>query len=153
LSLWPLFAAAAIAVAFGFIRVRRLLPIEQNRTPIFVTSAAGILGLIFHRGPLIHLRFYDDFMVIRGWRRIVLRYDEIDHVEVRPRPLPLLGGVRIVHHQANAPSRIRIDIRDPERLAEIIRAGMARARTSGVAVGQSSRRSGVNRGGAGSSSP
>ena len=126
LVFWPVLALAVLGLVAGFVQAHRRLDIERGKVPLYAGVAAGVIGWIYARGPLIHLRLYDDFIVIGGWRRIVLRYDQIDRLEMKPRQGIFLGSLRIFHHQPQAPKRIRVDVGDPERLKRMIEARLAR---------------------------
>ncbi|MEZ4869592.1 MAG: hypothetical protein R3C14_50170 [Caldilineaceae bacterium] len=121
-GLFGLFIASVPVILLSTLIIAQLrLSAEQGKTPIFTQTSGGRVGWLNYRGPFIRLSLYEEFLVIRCWQSIVLRYDEIDRVEL-PKWFGLIGdGVRIVHH-GQAPIRIHLGSGDATRLKNLIEA-------------------------------
>jgi hypothetical protein len=105
----------------GVIMARQRLAVERGLRPLFQQTSGGQVGWISYRGPFIRLTLYEEFLVIRCWQAIVLRYDQIERVEVTKWLGLITEGVRIVHH-GTAPGRIRLGSGDPIRIKMLIEA-------------------------------
>lgn len=99
--------------------VQRQLAVERGQQPLFTQTSGGQVGWIRYRGPFIRLSLYEDFLVIRCWQTVVLRYDEIDRVDLTKWLGIVTDGVRLVHH-GHAPGRIRLGSSDPARVKALI---------------------------------
>lgn len=64
------------------IKSSSLLPIEKGLTPAFKIRCSAIIGQTHYQGPFITLRVYNDFIVISALKKIVLKFNEINKVEI-----------------------------------------------------------------------
>jgi hypothetical protein len=113
----------------------RRLDIEKNKTPLHTQTSGGRIGWVRYRGPFVRLSIYDEFIVIRySWKSIVLRYDEIERVEIGKWLGVLSDSVQIVHHKPDAPAYIKIGTSSPERVKEVIVSRLAATSKPGVGL-------------------
>ncbi|MCB0212885.1 MAG: hypothetical protein KDJ52_26320 [Anaerolineae bacterium] len=110
---------------FGFfivivVRSRSRLDIEKDKEPLYTSTGGGRMGWLNYRGPFINLRIYDAFVVVSSFQTIVLRYDEIERVDIKKWMGAVADRVQIVHHKADAPGTIIIGTINPTQAKEII---------------------------------
>lgn len=121
-STWfNLMIGVPLLLLIGIIVAQLRLAVERGKTPIFQQTSGGHVGWISYRGPFIRLSLYEEFLVIRCWQAVVLRYAEIDRVEVTKWLGMVTDGVQI-HHHGHAPGRIRLGSSDPVRVKMLIEA-------------------------------
>ena len=114
-----------IALIFGFllfiaVKAHNRLDIEAGKTALYTSTAGGQIGWTRYRGPFISLRIYDEFIVIGYAKTIVLRFGEIDRVEIKKWMGLVSAGIQLIHHKSDAPSRIIIGTTNPAHAKEII---------------------------------
>src|SRR5688572_19269885 len=82
---YPIFIIllAITVLTIGWVRAHRRFAVEEGKTPLYQANVGGSIGWTGYRGPLISVRVYEEFMVIGGWQRVVLRYEQIDRVELK----------------------------------------------------------------------
>jgi hypothetical protein len=108
--------AVSILLFIG-LRARRLLPSEEGRTPLYTRTTAGYIGHLRYGGPFIHVRLYDDMLVLGLVKPIVFTYDQLDELEVLS---GLRYGLRLHHHHPTAPKRISLSMLDHKELTALI---------------------------------
>ena len=94
------------------VRARRRLPQEEGRTPLYTKTCGGYIGWLKYGGPFIHVRAYEDLLVIGLVKPIVLRYEQIDSLETLR---GLRFGLRIHHHHPSAPAKVVLSMLDHQR--------------------------------------
>jgi hypothetical protein len=105
------------------VKAHNRLNIEINKTPLYTSTAGGQIGWIRYRGPFVSIRIYDNFIVIGSAKTIVLRFEEIDRVEIK-RWGAFTDRVQLIHHKLDAPSKIIIGTTNPTKVKEIIEKGI-----------------------------
>lgn len=96
------------------------LEIEQDKKPLYSSTAGGQIGGLRYKGPFISLRIYDEFIVIGCGRKIVLKYDEIEAVEIKQWLGLVPDRIKIIHRNPNAPKNIVIGTGNPAEAKRII---------------------------------
>ena len=96
------------------------LEIEQDKKPLYSSTAGGQIGRVGYRGPFISLRIYDEFIVIGCGRKIVLNYEEIESVEIKQWLGLVPDRIKIIHHNPTAPKNIVIGTGNPAEAKRII---------------------------------
>ncbi|MGD2063184.1 MAG: hypothetical protein PVF51_06330 [Nitrospirota bacterium] len=96
---------------------------EADREPLHQEVCGGAFGKARRSSPFVRIALYDDFLVIAYSRRIVLRYDEIEHVHLDGTRWP--RAVRLRHHRDDLPEEIAIWSMDCRVLEEKIAAQRA----------------------------
>jgi hypothetical protein len=121
-----LFVLVVLLLVWGHLRARWRDISEQGKTPIYAGAVGGFVGPIGYRGPLLNLRVYDDFLVIDGLWRVIVRFENVDRIELKKR-WPGFGPtlLHIIHRQPNASKRIQLSVSQPERMKEMIEASAA----------------------------
>jgi hypothetical protein len=102
-------------------RVRDAL--EDGRDPLYEEVCGGAFGKSRRSSPFVRVALYEDFLVIAYSRRIVLRYDEIEHVHLDGTRAP--RAVRLHHHRRDLPEGIAIWSTDCRLLEETLAAQRA----------------------------
>lgn len=117
-----IFSIVTVLGIFGFtiINAHKRLDIEKGKTPLYSSTAGGQIGWLNYKGPFISLRIYEDFLVIVYTKTIVLRFDEIDQVEIKKWIGLVSDRIQIVHHKLNVPSKIIIGTSNPAKVKELI---------------------------------
>ena len=101
-------------------KAQKRLGIEKDKTPLYATTTGGQIGLLTYRGPFISLRVYDEFVVVGYARTVVLRFEEIDRVEIKNWMGSVPDRVQLVHHKSGVPNKIIIGTMNPSKVKEII---------------------------------
>ena len=98
----------AVFLPFAYrIRQREVRdPLEVGREPLYQEVCGGALGTKRRSAPFVRVALYEDVMVIAYSRRIVLRYEEIAHVQLDGTRAP--RAVRVDHHRHDLPEEIAI---------------------------------------------
>ncbi len=116
-----LFIALILGVFFLMIVLaHNRLEIEKGKTPLYTSTAGGRIGWTSYRGPFISLRIYDEFIVIGYVKTIVLKFEEIERVEIKKWMGIVSDKVQIIHHKLDAPDTIIIGTTNPSQVKEII---------------------------------
>lgn len=126
---FPLLIPIVIFVILGIflwliISSQKKLEIEENKKPLYTSTAGGQIGGLRYKGPFISLRIYDEFIVIGCGRTIVLKYDEIVSVEIKKWMGSVADRIQIIHRNPNAPKDIIIGTGNPTQVKQIIDAQM-----------------------------
>jgi hypothetical protein len=87
-----------------------LLPEEKGQNLLYEEIGGGQFDWSNTSPPYVKLRLYDDFLVISSLEKILLRYEDIDSVQ-----MDRSGAVRIFHHDPNQPKKIFFGSESPER--------------------------------------
>jgi len=101
----PFLAAVGILLLI-WQRSKSYLEIEQGKTALLTVRCAGTIGLTRYRGPFIRLSLYQEFLVIRSLKSIVLYYYEISHVKDSQSLLD--KSLHIYHTNQEHPKTIRL---------------------------------------------
>jgi len=96
---------------------------ELGREPVHQEVCGGAFGKTQRSSPFVRVALYDEFLVIGYSRRLVLRYEEIEHVHLDGTRWP--RAVRLQHHRQDLPAEIAIWSTDCRALEEAIRAQRA----------------------------
>ena len=99
----------------------RKLEIEKGKTALYKQTRGGVIGVIRFRGPLISLRVYEEFIFIGCGKQYVLRYHDIDRVEIKEF-LGFATRIQIIHHNPDVPSKILLGTKNATKLKELIEA-------------------------------
>jgi hypothetical protein len=124
------FVLGLIVAAFFGLPALALLPLmpEKGKRPLYRSGASnGRIGWVYSHNWWISLRIYDEFIVIRTiFQGVVLRYEEIERVEVREQK-GIFGPshLQIIHH-ANAPKPIELATPRNRYIKSIIDAQLAK---------------------------
>lgn len=102
------------------VKAHKPLAIEKGKKLLHSFTSGGRIGRIRYTPPFINLRIYDEFIVIASFKVIILRYEEIDRVEIKKWMDSIPREIKLVHHKWNAPQRIVIGTNKPNYLKEII---------------------------------
>ena len=97
------------------------LDIEKGKTALYKQTGGGVIGVIRFRGPLISLRVYEQFIVIGCGKKYVLRYEDIDRVEIKEW-LGFANRIQIIHHNSDVPSNVLLGTKNSTKLKELIEA-------------------------------
>jgi hypothetical protein len=97
----------------------RQFHIERNKSPLFSGLAHGQLGATRIKYPSIQVRVYDDFLIITAHRRFLLRYEQIERVDLLNRQNSSLKTLQI-HHHGRAPHRLLLTTPLVEDLRDLI---------------------------------
>lgn len=97
------------------------LEIEKGKTALYKQTRGGVIGVIRFKGPLISLRVYEEFIVIGCGKKYVLRYHDIDRIEIKE-SLGLANRIQIIHHNSDVPNNILLGTKNPTKLKELIEA-------------------------------
>jgi hypothetical protein len=91
---------------------------EQSESPIHVEVGGGRFDGIHYSPSFVKLRMYDEFMVISYSKKILLRYKDIDSVEITGW---LWKAIRIQHHDELQPIKnVIFGSKSPEFLLKLI---------------------------------
>lgn len=97
--------------------------IEEGKTPLYTTLGGGRIGWLNYKGPFIRLKIYDEFVVIRYlFKSLVLRYDEIERVEIKKWMGLVSDRVQIFHRKDDASKTLIIGTADPDEVKVLIEA-------------------------------
>jgi len=96
---------------------------EQGREPLYQEMCGGAFGKTQRSSPFVRVALYDEFLVIGYSRRLVLRYEDIEHVHLNGTRWP--RAVRLQHRRDDLPEEIAIWSTDCRALEEIITAQRA----------------------------
>lgn len=86
----------------------RKLAKEKGETPLFQeTFMSGFIGEWLYQWS-IRFTVYEKFVVISSVRKVLLRWEDITKVEIKPRVIPHLfsGGLQIRHKKSGVPEKI-----------------------------------------------
>jgi hypothetical protein len=118
-----------VTVLFGLPALALLpLKLEKGKRPLYSGGASrGRIGWVRSHNWWISLRIYDEFIVIRTiCQVVVLRYEEIERVEVREqRGIFGPSYLQIIHH-ANVPKTIELATSRKRYIKDIIDAQLAK---------------------------
>ncbi len=109
----------------GIVRAQMRAEVEQGKTPLYKETAGGAVGPSRYRGPFVSVRMYDEFMVVADWNPLILRYDQIDRIEVTKPFIRIRQGVQIFHHQPGAPELVYLAVGNPAHVKQLIEARVA----------------------------
>ena len=120
-----------LSLIWGFfiakiVKAHRLLDIEEGKKLLHSSTSGGHIGRIRYRGPFINLRIYDEFIVISSLKAIVLRYEDIERVEIKKWMGSIPSEIKLVHHKWDAPKKIVIGTTKPIYLKEMIDSRLAK---------------------------
>ena len=97
--------------------------IEEGKTPLYSSLGGGRIGMLDYRGPLIRLKIYDEFLVIRYFfHSVVFRYDEIERVEVKKWFGLFPDRVQIFHRKEDLHRTLIIRTFNPDEVKALIEA-------------------------------
>jgi len=94
--------------------------LEDGRQPLHQEVCGGAFGKTRRSSPFVRVALYDEFLVIGYSRRLVLRYEEIEHVHLDGTRWP--RAVRLQHRRQDLPAEIAIWSTDCRALEEAISA-------------------------------
>jgi hypothetical protein len=97
----------------------RHLQIERNKSPLFSTLAHGQIGATRIKHASIQVRVYDEFLIIMAHRRFLLRYEQIERVDLLNRQNSSFKTLQI-HHHGRAPHRLLLTTPMVEEMRDLI---------------------------------
>lgn len=111
---------AAILCLFGYFIKKRntILEPERNLKPIYTENCGARFGGLNLTIPFVRLAIYDDFLVLSCLKPVLMKFDEIDRVELK-RQL-FFKGIFLRHHNKEIPSKVVIWSRNGEKARSII---------------------------------
>ena len=114
-----------LSLIWGFfilkiVKAHKRLDIEAGKKLIHSTTGGGRIGQIRHRGFLINLRIYDEFLVIASVQVLILNYKDIERVEIKKWLVSIPNAIQIVHSRYDIPRKIIIATTKPSYLKKII---------------------------------
>jgi len=98
-------------------------PLEDGREPLHQEVCGGAFGKTRRSSPFVRVALYDEILVIGYSRRLVLRYEEIEHIHLDGTRWP--RAVRLQHRRDDLPEEIAIWSTDCRILEETISAQRA----------------------------
>jgi hypothetical protein len=124
-------AVAAVGITFDIcINARdRKAAVEDGVSPLHNEICGARIGLTNWSMPFVRLTLYPMFALLSYAKKVILPYDTIDSVTVER---GILGrGIRIRHHQPDAPERLIVWSADVDRLSKKL-SSVLDARSGGV---------------------
>lgn len=95
-----------------------ILPLEENLTPLYTLNCGGLFDSYNVTFPFVRVSFYKDFFVISFINKILLRYSEVQQVEVQN--FLLFQGLQIKHTKENIPKKIVLWVTDGKKLKDFV---------------------------------
>jgi len=122
-----------LLVIFLSLLIKRSLKmaVEKGLTPIFTTKCGGQIGSLGYSPPFIRLALYDDFIVISGFRKIQLKYEDINRLVLKS--LYWYKGFEIWHANSSLPPDLSLSFfgtKDFEKTKNIIETKMCEIQQS-----------------------
>ncbi|MBI9104538.1 MAG: hypothetical protein JEY99_19135 [Spirochaetales bacterium] len=94
--------------------------LEAGLEPVYTSIAGGMIGRVRYKGPFIHLRLYNDFMIIACQQPFLLRYKEIENIHVEKWFGRISDRIQIEHHNQEIPARIIVGTSNPDDVKTFI---------------------------------
>jgi hypothetical protein len=128
----PIFLAAAVATVVAIVFARALAgrdrksAAEFGMTPLYTEICGARIGTRNWSKPFVRVAVYPDFLVVAYSEVIVLRHATVDHVDETRGVLS--RGVRVTHHDRDAPERLIIWSSDATRFARLLEHAICQVR-------------------------
>jgi hypothetical protein len=92
------------------------VPEEEGKKPLYEERIGGTCGLIRYKGPFIRLAIYEQFLLIRYSKAIVLNYDQIQSIQIKKSFF--VSGLEIIAD--SSPSKFFLWPRNPHAILKIV---------------------------------
>lgn len=109
-----------------FVFSHQKLEREKGKDVLHTQTNGGVIGWIRFKGPFISLRIYEEFIVIGCGKKYLLRYQDIDRVEIKKWMGLVSHRIQIIHHNSAVPNKILLGTSNPTALQELIETRLRR---------------------------